>query len=64
MTYVKEGHGSVFRRVALSALIDTADRASKKEPNIQTTRVIRYDNNKNTRLYCIFGVVGICIILM
>ncbi|XP_065170367.1 protein unc-80 homolog isoform X8 [Atheta coriaria] len=42
MTYVKEAHGSVFRRVALSALLDTADRASKKEPNIQTTRVIRH----------------------
>lgn len=41
MTYVKEAHGSVFRRVALSALIDTADRPSKKESNIQTTRVIR-----------------------
>lgn len=43
MTYVKEGHGSVFRRVALSALIDTADRPSKKEQNVQTTRVIRYN---------------------
>ncbi|XP_015837451.1 protein unc-80 homolog isoform X11 [Tribolium castaneum] len=42
MTYVKEGHGSVFRRVALSALIDTADRPSKKESNTQTTRVIRH----------------------
>ncbi|XP_071051603.1 protein unc-80 homolog isoform X3 [Onthophagus taurus] len=41
MTYVKEGHGSTFRRVALSALIDTADRPNKKE-NIQTTRVIRH----------------------
>lgn len=42
MTYVKETHGSAFRRVALSALIDTADRPNKKEPNMQTTRVIRY----------------------
>nr|CAH7758097.1 unnamed protein product [Callosobruchus chinensis] len=42
MTYVKEAHGSVFRRVALSALIDTADRPSKKEPATQTTRVIRH----------------------
>ncbi|KAJ8947309.1 hypothetical protein NQ318_004561 [Aromia moschata] len=42
MTYVKEGHGSVFRRVALSALIDTADRPTKKEANVQTTRVIRH----------------------
>lgn len=42
MTYVKEAHGSVFRRVALSALIDTAERPNRKEPNLQTTRVIRY----------------------
>lgn len=42
MTHVKEGHGSTFRRVALSALLDTADRPSKKEANIQTTRVIRF----------------------
>ncbi|XP_060527222.1 protein unc-80 homolog isoform X3 [Cylas formicarius] len=42
MIYVKEGHGGVFRRVALSALIDTADRDNKKESNIQTTRVIRH----------------------
>lgn len=41
MTYVKEGHGGVFRRVALSALIDTADRPTKKEADVQTTRVIR-----------------------
>lgn len=41
MTYIKEGHGGAFRRVILSALIDTADRPSKKEQNIQTTRVIR-----------------------
>lgn len=42
MTYIKEAHGSVFRRVALSALLDTADRPSKhKEPQVQTTRVIR-----------------------
>ncbi|XP_017782231.1 PREDICTED: LOW QUALITY PROTEIN: protein unc-80 homolog, partial [Nicrophorus vespilloides] len=42
MTYVKEGHGSVFRRVALSALLDTADKPTKKEPALQTTRVIRH----------------------
>ncbi|KAG5895326.1 hypothetical protein JTB14_000598 [Gonioctena quinquepunctata] len=42
MTYVKEGHGSAFRRVALSALLDTADRPNKKDANIQTTRVIRH----------------------
>lgn len=42
ITYIKEGHGSAFRRVALSALLDTADRPSKKESNVQTTRVIRH----------------------
>lgn len=42
ITYIKEGHGNVFRRVALSALLDTADRPSKKEPNVKTTRVIRH----------------------
>ncbi|XP_030758641.1 protein unc-80 homolog isoform X4 [Sitophilus oryzae] len=42
MTYVKEGHGGSFRRVALSALLDTAEKNSKKEGNIQTTRVIRH----------------------
>ncbi|XP_056632405.1 protein unc-80 homolog isoform X2 [Diorhabda sublineata] len=42
MTYIKEGHGSIFRRVALSALIDTADRPSKKDATLQTTRVIRH----------------------
>lgn len=42
MTYVKEAHGGTFRRVALSALIDTADRPAKREANVQTTRVIRH----------------------
>ncbi|XP_044757175.1 protein unc-80 homolog [Coccinella septempunctata] len=43
MIYVKEGHGSVFRKVVLSALFDTADRPNKKEnKNVQTTRVIRH----------------------
>lgn len=41
MTYIKEGHGGTFRRVALSALLDTASRPNKKEGNMQTTRVIR-----------------------
>lgn len=42
ITFVKEAHSSTFRRVVLSALLDTADRPNKKEPDIQTTRVIRY----------------------
>lgn len=41
ITYVKEAHSSTFRRVALSALVDTADRPSKKTADVQTTRVIR-----------------------
>ncbi|KAL1497693.1 hypothetical protein ABEB36_008611 [Hypothenemus hampei] len=42
MTYVKEGHGTVFRRVALSALIDTAERNNKNKNQFQTTRVIKH----------------------
>ncbi|XP_046670285.1 uncharacterized protein LOC124360589 isoform X5 [Homalodisca vitripennis] len=42
MTYVKEAHGGVFRRVALSGLIDVAVRPHRKEPKSQTTRVIRH----------------------
>lgn len=42
MTYIKEAHGGVFRRVALSGLLDSADRPNKRSnSNIQTTRVIR-----------------------
>lgn len=42
MTYVKEAHGSVFRRVALSGILDSADRPNKRcNSNVQTTRVIR-----------------------
>ncbi|XP_065337258.1 protein unc-80 homolog isoform X7 [Cloeon dipterum] len=40
--YIKEAHGGVFRRVVLSALIDSAVRPHKKEPEPQTTRVIRH----------------------
>lgn len=42
VSYIKEAHGGVFRRVVLSALIDSAVRPHKKEPEPQTTRVIRY----------------------
>ncbi|CAH1135888.1 unnamed protein product [Ceutorhynchus assimilis] len=42
MTYVKEVHGGAFRRVALSALIDTAERNNKRDGPVQTTRVIRH----------------------
>ncbi|KAL0104477.1 hypothetical protein PUN28_017301 [Cardiocondyla obscurior] len=43
MTYVKEAHGGVFRRVALSGILDSADRPNKQcNSNVQTTRVIRH----------------------
>ncbi|XP_049834730.1 protein unc-80 homolog isoform X4 [Schistocerca gregaria] len=42
MTYIKEAHGGVFRRVVLSGLMDSANRPHRKEPNVQTTRVIRH----------------------
>ncbi|XP_013174007.1 PREDICTED: protein unc-80 homolog isoform X2 [Papilio xuthus] len=44
LSYVKEAHGSEFRLVALSALLDTAERpdSQQRENNMQTTRVIRH----------------------
>nr|CAD7573647.1 unnamed protein product [Timema californicum] len=42
MTYIKEAHGGVFRRVALSGLLDSANRPHRKEPDTQTTRIIRH----------------------
>jgi protein unc-80 len=47
VSYIKEAHGGVFRRVVLSALIDSAVRPHKKEPEPQTTRVIRYELQLN-----------------
>lgn len=45
MTYVKEAHGGIFRRVALSGILDSADRPNKRcNSNVQTTRVIRFVN--------------------
>lgn len=41
MTYVKEAHGGVFRRVALSGLLDSANRPDKQSAT-QTTRVVRH----------------------
>lgn len=40
--YIRDGHGGVFRRVALSGLIDSADRPHKQRQKLQTTRVIRF----------------------
>ncbi|XP_063984989.1 protein unc-80 homolog isoform X3 [Diachasmimorpha longicaudata] len=52
VTYVKEMHGGVFRRVALSGILDASDRPNKRcNSNLRTTRVIRhihqsdYDDN-------------------
>ncbi|XP_025991096.1 protein unc-80 homolog isoform X8 [Solenopsis invicta] len=43
MTYVKEAHGGIFRRVALSGILESADRPNKRcNSNMQTTRVIRH----------------------
>ncbi|CAK9824157.1 Protein unc-80 homolog [Anthophora retusa] len=43
MSYVKEVHGGIFRRVALSGILDSADRPNKRcNSNVQTTRVIRH----------------------
>lgn len=45
MTYVKEAHGGIFRRVTLSGILDSADRPNKRcNSNVQTTRVIRFVN--------------------
>ncbi|XP_069159541.1 protein unc-80 homolog isoform X1 [Procambarus clarkii] len=41
LAYTREGHGGVFRRVALSGLIDSADRPHKHRQKLQTTRVVR-----------------------
>ncbi|GFU92690.1 protein unc-80 homolog [Trichonephila clavipes] len=43
MAYVREYHGGVFRRVALSGLLDSAERPYKKNKNtIPTTRIVRH----------------------
>lgn len=46
LSYVREAHGGEFRVVAFSALMDTAERpdSQQKESNMQTTRVIRYED--------------------
>lgn len=43
ITYVKEAHGGVFRRAALSGILDASDKPNKRcNSNIRTTRVIRH----------------------
>ncbi|XP_076295581.1 unc80, NALCN channel complex subunit isoform X10 [Lasioglossum baleicum] len=47
MTYVKEVHCGIFRRVILSGIIDSADRPNKRcNSNVQTTRVISARNQR------------------
>lgn len=41
ITYVKGAHGGPFRRVALSGILAVTPRPHKKQPQMQTTRVIR-----------------------
>ncbi|KAK6643812.1 hypothetical protein RUM43_000075 [Polyplax serrata] len=48
MTYIKEAHGGVFRRVAFSGLIDSASRGNKKQDHVQTTRVVRHVSHSET----------------
>lgn len=48
MSYIKEAHGGVFRRVALSGLIDSANRPNKRSENMQTAKVIRHAAHTET----------------
>jgi len=44
INYVYENDGNTFRKVALSALLDSVDRPNKKDSNnrqTKTTRVVR-----------------------
>ena len=46
MAYVKETHGGVFRRVALSSILDSADQPDKTRSEIHTCRVVRLVTNE------------------
>jgi endo-1,4-beta-mannosidase len=61
MTYIKEAHGGVFRRVALSGLLESASRPHKKEPNTQTTRVIRYASYEDMEIRDLWIYVNACV---
>jgi hypothetical protein len=50
MTSIKEAHGGVFQHVALSNLVESASHPHRREPNTQTTRVIRYASYKDTKV--------------
>lgn len=59
LNYVREAHGSEFRAVALSSLLDTAERPDvpQKESNMQTTRVIRYSSLVNFTYFWLFDYI-------
>ncbi|KAJ8665380.1 hypothetical protein QAD02_007042, partial [Eretmocerus hayati] len=44
ISYVKEAHGGIFRRVALSCFLDSADRPNKLKSEVRVTRIIRHIN--------------------
>ncbi|CAB0043579.1 unnamed protein product [Trichogramma brassicae] len=44
MTYIKEAHGGVFRRVALSCILDSADRPNRVRSEPHQAKVIRHIN--------------------
>lgn len=41
MNYIKETHGSTFRRVALSGLIDAIDKNPSNKDKTRTTKIVR-----------------------
>ncbi|GAB6032279.1 hypothetical protein CHUAL_010920 [Chamberlinius hualienensis] len=48
MTYVKEAHGGIFRRIALSGLLDSTERPNKKKyvpTTVVTTRVFKHSQS-------------------
>lgn len=42
MSHVHDNHGGVFRRVALSGMLDCADRPNKKKNYVPGTRIVRH----------------------
>ncbi|KAM7293561.1 protein unc-80 homolog [Ixodes scapularis] len=42
MSYVHDNHGGIFRRVALSGMLDSADRPNKKKNYVPGTRIVRF----------------------
>ncbi|XP_050045385.1 protein unc-80 homolog [Dermacentor andersoni] len=42
ISYVHDNHGGIFRRVALSGMLDSADRPNKKKNYVPGTRIVRH----------------------